>query len=145
MNDDSEERFLSDMTHDSATDENNQRLALNLSSSPATEQKALELSEMGADSESEDLNISPRCLGIDFVWVGSLAKPSKTLLGFGVNPNLFVLSVSTFKGMFACRFFQLRLSHNFVFSRIKDPSSIMNSVNNLRDLEPDLSCYTDLA
>lgn len=67
MNDDSEERFLSDMSQENVTDENNQRLALNLSSPPATEQKALELSETGSDSECEDLNISPRSLGIDFV------------------------------------------------------------------------------
>ena len=67
MNDDSDERFLSDITHDSVTDENNQRLALNLSSSPARVQKALELSETGSDSECEDLNVSPRSLGIDFV------------------------------------------------------------------------------
>lgn len=67
MNDDNEERFLNDMTHDSVTEENNQRLALNLSSSPAKVQKALELSETGSDSECEDLNISPRSLGIDFV------------------------------------------------------------------------------
>ena len=67
MNDDSEERFLSDMSQENVTDENNQRLTLNLSSPPATEHKALELSETGSDSECEDLNISPRSLGIDFV------------------------------------------------------------------------------
>ena len=75
MNDDSEERFLSEMTHDSVTDENNQRLALNLSSSPARAQKAFELSETGSDNESEDLNVSPSSLGIDFVWVDSLRYP----------------------------------------------------------------------
>ena len=67
MNDDSEERFLSDMIQENVTEENNQRLALNLSSPPATEQKVLELCETGSDSECEDLNISPRSLGIDFV------------------------------------------------------------------------------
>ena len=67
MNDDSEERFLSDMSQENVTDDNNQRLALNLPYPPATEQKTLELSETGSDSECEDLNISPRSLGIDFV------------------------------------------------------------------------------
>ena len=62
MNDDCED----DLSQNSVTEEN-QRLALNLSSSPAKVQKALELSETGSDSECEDLNVSPRSLGIDFV------------------------------------------------------------------------------
>ena len=62
MNDDCEDVF----SQNSVTEEN-QRLALNLSSSPATVHKAPELSETGSDSECEDLNVSPRSLGIDFV------------------------------------------------------------------------------
>ena len=62
MNDDCED----DLSQNSVTEEN-QRLALNLSSSPAKVQKSLELSETGSDSECEDLNVSPRSLGIDFV------------------------------------------------------------------------------
>ena len=63
MNDDCEDN----MSQNSVTEENNQRLALNLESSPARVQKAIELSETGSDSECEDLNVSPRSLGIDFV------------------------------------------------------------------------------
>ena len=48
-------------------EESANKFALNMSSTPAKVSKCLELSEMGAESEDEDLGCSPRSLGIDFV------------------------------------------------------------------------------